>query len=372
MAEQAASATTSQGQCPMDHQKMQNGKAPNQEGGGGWASLLPSWLSSSNTQQSNLIKEPSSQQPQQRRAGECPVDHSKFVASVEEAAKHPQLPQFADQATPLSTRRVVSTIPRAAPNAEAIAESATTEAPKTTPGCAMSAATNASASASGSGPSHQPSSDAANWVYPSEQQFYNAMRRKGYDAPSADTSMAHIIQIHNAVNERTWRHVLQWEQTLYPSSSSTGGSSSGGLKLVRFMGDPKKVSPRAWLYSNVLGYKPPFDRHDWFIDRGDGTERRYVIDFYDGSSPSPSDHQTKGVVPGAPVNMYVDVRPAIDDFPSLKDRIEMSIRQSLPGIFHIADVRMGSNTPSSNDTSKDDNATSSTPLGTSAAKGTNK
>ena len=49
-----------------------------------------------------------------------------------------------------------------------------------------------------------------NWVYPSEQMFYNAMERKGWD-PNAEDMKA-VVQIHNAVNERTWGEVLKWEK----------------------------------------------------------------------------------------------------------------------------------------------------------------
>jgi cytochrome c heme-lyase len=49
--------------------------------------------------------------------------------------------------------------------------------------------------------------------------------------------------------------------------------------------------------------EPPFDRHDWFVQReyqGQKTEVRYVIDYYSGP-PEPT---------GEPV-FYLDVRPAI-------------------------------------------------------------
>lgn len=47
------------------------------------------------------------------------------------------------------------------------------------------------------------------WVYPSEKMFFDAMRRKGYDARVAD--MKTVVPIHNAVNERAWKHILEWE-----------------------------------------------------------------------------------------------------------------------------------------------------------------
>lgn len=37
-------------------------------------------------------------------------------------------------------------------------------------------------------------------------------------------------------------------------------------KLKRFMGRPADYSPKA-RFLNLLGYKLPFDRHDWIIDR---------------------------------------------------------------------------------------------------------
>jgi cytochrome c heme-lyase len=42
------------------------------------------------------------------------------------------------------------------------------------------------------------------------------------------------------------------------------------------------MSPRARL-NTLLGYAPPFDRHDWVVDRC-GTTIEYVIDFYQGRS----------------------------------------------------------------------------------------
>ena len=39
------------------------------------------------------------------------------------------------------------------------------------------------------------------WVYPSEQMFYNAMKRKGYKPKEQD--MSTVVAIHNHVNNRT-------------------------------------------------------------------------------------------------------------------------------------------------------------------------
>ena len=50
-----------------------------------------------------------------------------------------------------------------------------------------------------------------NWQYPSQQMFYNALRRKGWQFGPEDLEaqdMDHIIKIHNANNESAWKEVL--------------------------------------------------------------------------------------------------------------------------------------------------------------------
>ncbi|KAJ3054344.1 hypothetical protein HK097_002067, partial [Rhizophlyctis rosea] len=47
------------------------------------------------------------------------------------------------------------------------------------------------------------------WVYPSEQMFFNAMRRKNWTPQEDD--MGVVVPIHNAVNERAWTQILEWE-----------------------------------------------------------------------------------------------------------------------------------------------------------------
>ena len=49
-----------------------------------------------------------------------------------------------------------------------------------------------------------------NWQYPSQQMFYNALRRKGWEFGPEDLEaqdMDHIIKIHNANNESAWQEV---------------------------------------------------------------------------------------------------------------------------------------------------------------------
>ena len=48
------------------------------------------------------------------------------------------------------------------------------------------------------------------WQYPSQQMFYNALRRKGWEFGPDDLEaqdMDHIIKIHNANNESAWQEV---------------------------------------------------------------------------------------------------------------------------------------------------------------------
>ncbi|CCJ31571.1 unnamed protein product [Pneumocystis jirovecii] len=131
--------------------------------------------------------------------------------------------------------------------------------------------------------------DGEHWIYPSERMFFQAMRRKNWN-PQAE-QMQIIVPIHNAVNERVWHEILKWE-------SGWGSESCGGPKLIQFEGKSSQLSPKArWL--GFWGYKPPFDRHDWKIDRC-GKEVDYIIDFYSGKEK------------GDMLSFYLDVRPKFD------------------------------------------------------------
>ncbi|TIA80954.1 hypothetical protein E3P89_02455 [Wallemia ichthyophaga] len=140
-----------------------------------------------------------------------------------------------------------------------------------------------------------------NWVYPSQLQFFEAMNRKGHKPNPKD--MNTIVPIHNAVNERAWMEIKKWED----------GKSDCKVYLHSFKGRPNDRSPKAWL-KTALGYMPPFDRHDWIIDRC-GQRVRYVIDFYAGSNKLGLDTPS----------FYLDVRPAIDDLDSITMRLSRFI-----------------------------------------------
>mmetsp|Transcript_16858 Transcript_16858/g.25499 ORF Transcript_16858/g.25499 Transcript_16858/m.25499 type:complete len:322 (+) Transcript_16858:60-1025(+) len=263
---------------------------------------------------------------QEKAIGECPIKHDAAIpASVEHAAKHAQTPHF-DQKIPLSTKRAISTIPRAADSIEDDSNGAY---------------------------------QGSNWVYPSEQQFYNAMRRKGWEGVDEST-MPLVVRIHNAVNERGWSHIRRWEKELHDNDNP---------RLVRFVGRPKDMSPKAFINTYLLWYRPPFDRHDWFVDSGDGEEaRRYVIDFYSGNDTDGE----KGIVSALlgqkrqmktentssrPPSMYLDVRPALDSPRAFLDRFKMFLIESLPGI-HGAWTKITATTTTANNGKEEDTKTS--------------
>lgn len=58
-------------------------------------------------------------------------------------------------------------------------------------------------------------------------------------------------------------------------------------------------------------YELPFDRHDWIVDRC-GKNVRYIIDYYDG-----------GVVDEKYKFALLDVRPAMDSFDNIWDRMKV-------------------------------------------------
>ncbi|KAK3903804.1 cytochrome c/c1 heme-lyase [Staphylotrichum tortipilum] len=144
------------------------------------------------------------------------------------------------------------------------------------------------------------------WVYPSEKQFFDAMKRKGHDAAAAD--MKTVVPIHNAVNERAWAEILKWEAP-YVEPVVKGGC--GGPRLHSFAGlGSATMSPKARI-NTLLGYTAPFDRHDWVVDRC-GTRVEYIIDFYSGRNDT-ADGKGK-------LNFYLDVRPKLNSWEGVKMR----------------------------------------------------
>ncbi|CAD5117552.1 DgyrCDS6314 [Dimorphilus gyrociliatus] len=132
-----------------------------------------------------------------------------------------------------------------------------------------------------------------NWVYPSQQMFWNAMLRKGWTWKDEDLKakdMDDIIKIHNVNNEQAWMEVLKWE--------ALHAHECKKPKLKSFGGKAKDFSPRARIRS-WLGYELPFDRHDWIIDRnGRDVSEDYTF-------------------------TILDVRPALDSLDAVWDRMRV-------------------------------------------------
>jgi cytochrome c heme-lyase len=182
------------------------------------------------------------------------------------------------------------------------------------------------------------------WEYPSPQQMYNAMLRKGHTDTPID-AVESMVAWHNYLNEGAWAEILEWERRFgrgllqgwreswrgeqgsvhgaadYSIQWGTGtlsGSSSNEVsvppepELVSLTGKPGELTPRARMiqalgtvFPSYYARDPPFDRHDWVVKRtksdGSAYEVRYVIDYYE-APPEPN---------GDPA-FFLDVRPAID------------------------------------------------------------
>ncbi|KAI8825733.1 cytochrome c/c1 heme-lyase [Fimicolochytrium jonesii] len=229
---------------------------------------------------SSFVKVAGGQKGSSDSKGGCPVDHG---GSASKPAGHPptpsdslnplnmmpnlsQHPLSASQRTVLSTSRTQSSIPRPDVN--------------------------------------------ETWDYPSPQQFYNALVRKGYETPEAEVPT--MVDIHNFLNEACWGEVQKWEKKFHCDCKD--------LKLKKFQGRPQDLTPKARMYS-WFGVEKPFDRHDWTIDRC-GEDVRYVIDYY--SAPDEE--------PGVPA-FNCDVRPALDSPSAVFDRARMGAQRIWERVF---------------------------------------
>ncbi|EAA61636.1 hypothetical protein AN6990.2 [Aspergillus nidulans FGSC A4] len=179
-----------------------------------------------------------------------------------------------------------------------------------------------------------------NWEYPSPQQMYNAMLRKGYTDTPQDAVEA-MVAVHNFLNEGAWSEIVNWERIFSKGWANAwekcrrgeeniplelakeeyyGIATTTPPRLVRFQGRPQDLTPKAQffqilgrLYPAKFETKPPFDRHDWYVMRETPSgpkEIRYVIDYYSGP-PEPT---------GEPV-FYLDIRPALDSPTAAAERL---------------------------------------------------
>ena len=230
----------------------------------------------------------------------CPIDPVARAAWLEKAVQagssspHP-LPRSSAQpqsepskkTRPLSHDREISTIPRADPSPASRTPNPTSHSP---------------ANHEQETGAHAPT---GNWIYPSEKMFFDAMRRKRYDPRAAD--VASIVPIHNAVNEKAWAEIRAWEAR-FPWAARAN-AACGGPRLYSFSGDSTCTSLRA-RWNALLGYRKPFDRHDWVVQRCGGAGVEYVIDFYEGRSGGK-----------AGLSFYLDVRPKLNSWEGWKMRM---------------------------------------------------
>lgn len=125
------------------------------------------------------------------------------------------------------------------------------------------------------------------WIYPSEQMFYNAVIRKNNNTKDEKIKqdIKEIVNIHNYVNEMCWNKIKENEQLLNDNTNKENQININDNKLVRFQGKSQDFTIKALFNHYILGYKLPFDRHDWIINRN-GKEIKYIIDFYTGKNNS--------------------------------------------------------------------------------------
>ncbi|KAK4056048.1 holocytochrome c synthase [Microbotryomycetes sp. JL221] len=219
-------------------------------------------------------------------AGKCPVDHDQQTSAhapwgqVNPENNMPSLAQAPAQGQRLALplERTISSIPRAASSSE------DSTPPPTCPVAHSSSKKDASSDTTQS---------TGKWEYPSPQQFYNALVRKGWETPEESVEM--MVNIHNWLNEEAWNQVRTWEE------KHVGGDRS---MLASFSGRPQDISPKA-RYHMFMGKLFPntYAKTTRAIDAN-------VIDYYS----LPDDDG------GNPV-FSLDVRPAIDDFSSLRERL---------------------------------------------------
>lgn len=197
-----------------------------------------------------------------------------------------------------------------------------------------------------------------NWLYPSPQMFWDSMKRKGTlpdhlkDPNNSETreEMDWIVTIHNVVNEQCWQEISKWERFRVEgcryisniSNISNGSAISNSsnniieskdidnklekeIKLQRFLGRPDDLSPKAWFKSKILGYRKPFDRHDWYVKSSKESlpPRRYIIDFYTGKGEGANNRMN---------SVYLDVRPAVDSVDEAVLRIRKFVCDKLKWI----------------------------------------
>jgi cytochrome c heme-lyase len=113
-----------------------------------------------------------------------------------------------------------------------------------------------------------------NWEYPSPQQMYNAMLRKGYDDTPQD-AVESMVAVHNFLNEGAWAEIVEWERRFGKGlvhgwqickwGENAAVSDAGQMsdsddvskpRLLRFQGRPDQMTPKARILQ-ILGQVYP-------------------------------------------------------------------------------------------------------------------
>lgn len=132
--------------------------------------------------------------PSRSGAAKCPVDHDAQQAMLKaksSAAKCPVPHDTKDDLNPLNS----------IPKNLSIAKQ---------PGQVMDLSTERTASSIPRARDAEGQDEGDVWDYPSPQQFYNALVRKGWETP--EESMEVVTEIHNFLNEAAWEEVMKWER----------------------------------------------------------------------------------------------------------------------------------------------------------------
>jgi len=167
------------------------------------------------------------------------------------------------------------------------------------------------------------------WTYPSEQMFYNALLRKGKGEGVKEETMGAVVAIHNNMNERAWKQVLEWEALHCEECEKP--------TLRRFVGRPDELSPKARLKYMLGLVSKPFDRHDWTVDRC-GKEVRYILDYYDVAEKRAEDKVPQLHDLSSVPSIEIDVRPALDSPTAVVDRLTMMGRYAASSLLSSLSV----------------------------------
>jgi len=178
-----------------------------------------------------------------------------------------------------------------------------------------------------------PGGDAtSNWEYPSPQQFYNALVRKGWNTP--EEQIEAMLLIHNRLNEDAWAEVIKWEVRF-----GGGAAEAAKLELAEFAGIHSHLSHKAQAYQlarryfpSLFTFSPPFDRHDWIVRRPRSNTRiRYVIDYYSSRKRAEDEPE-----------FHLDVRPASDSFTNVLIKLYAQSVKFLSGFLALGPGRFES------------------------------